>query len=70
MTTSELQFTPQVGDVGRMLSCEAVSPSVTTRPLVDDWLLDVHCEYEGPPPRVIRKGRRREACLGRLKERL
>ncbi|XP_063889357.1 LOW QUALITY PROTEIN: uncharacterized protein LOC135116077 [Scylla paramamosain] len=42
VTTSELQFTPQVGDAGRMLSCEAVSPSVTTHPLVDDWLLDVH----------------------------
>ncbi|XP_050691431.1 nephrin-like [Eriocheir sinensis] len=42
VTTSELQFTPQVRDGERMLSCEAFSPSVTTHPLVDDWLLDVH----------------------------
>ncbi|KAG0729190.1 B-cell receptor CD22 [Chionoecetes opilio] len=42
VTTSELQFSPQTGDADRMLSCEAMSPAVTTRPLVDEWVLDVH----------------------------
>ena len=59
VTTSELQFTPDVTDAGKVLSCEASAPSDNTRPLVDDWLLDIYCEYtKGVLGRTFRGERR------------
>ncbi|KAK8393912.1 hypothetical protein O3P69_006924 [Scylla paramamosain] len=42
VTMSELQFTPEVTDAGKVLSCEASTPSDNTRPLRDEWLLDIY----------------------------
>nr|XP_053646215.1 nephrin-like [Cherax quadricarinatus] len=42
VTTSELKFTPEVGDGGDVLSCLAHSPALTTLPLIDEWLLQVY----------------------------
>ncbi|XP_053631281.2 protein turtle homolog B [Cherax quadricarinatus] len=42
VTSSELMFTPEIGDAGRVLSCLAHSPALSTQPLVDEWLLDVY----------------------------
>ncbi|MPC96212.1 hypothetical protein E2C01_091456 [Portunus trituberculatus] len=47
VTMSELEFTPEVTDAGKILSCEASTPSDNTRPLRDEWLLDIYCEYKG-----------------------
>ncbi|KAK7017947.1 hypothetical protein SK128_019381 [Halocaridina rubra] len=46
VTTSELHWSPTVADAGKVLQCRAESPSITRAPpLVDDWLLDIYCEF-------------------------
>nr|XP_053643308.1 hemicentin-1-like [Cherax quadricarinatus] len=42
VTTSKLRLTPEVDDAGRSLSCLAHSPTLSTQPLLDHWILDVY----------------------------
>ncbi|ROT77314.1 putative nephrin-like isoform X3, partial [Penaeus vannamei] len=45
LTTSELKWTPTVGDVGKVLSCQAESEKIAYPPLIVEWHLDIYCEY-------------------------
>ncbi|XP_063597917.1 nephrin-like [Penaeus indicus] len=42
LTTSELKWTPTVGDVGKVLSCQAESEKIAYPPLIVEWHLDIH----------------------------
>ncbi|XP_069941760.1 nephrin-like [Cherax quadricarinatus] len=42
VTSSELRWTPSVRDAGKILSCLADSPVLTTGPLVDQWRLQIY----------------------------
>ncbi|KAK4294521.1 hypothetical protein Pmani_032863, partial [Petrolisthes manimaculis] len=52
ITTSEVLLRPEVEDSGKVLSCLAHSPAVPTRPLRDDWLLNVYYV----PESILRPG--------------
>ncbi|XP_037797703.1 protein turtle homolog B-like [Penaeus monodon] len=42
LTTSELKWTPTVGDVGKVLSCQAESEKIAYPPLIVEWHLDIY----------------------------
>lgn len=53
VSTSVLAFMPHWTDNGRSLKCSAANKyldPLLVPPLVDKWVLDVHCKYSNPPP--------------------
>ncbi|XP_071526514.1 nephrin-like isoform X2 [Panulirus ornatus] len=53
VTRSELILKPDVGDAGRILTCQAQSPALPSHPLIDEWKLDVYYV----PEATLRPGR-------------
>nr|XP_045595441.1 nephrin-like [Procambarus clarkii] len=62
VTLSELRWTPRQEDDGKVLSCQAVSPSLPPHVLADDWTIDI---YYVP---VARLEPGRSVNLGDIKE--